>query len=56
MSLIRKMTFCIIVSILITACGGGGDSSSESPNNNQGNLQQNSNSFDVSTWDNFVWE
>lgn len=57
MSLIKKMTFCMIVSTLITACGGGGgSSSSESPNTNQSNLQQNSNSFDVSTWDNFVWE
>lgn len=54
MSLIRKMTFCIIVSAVITGCGGG--SSSESSNSNQDNLQQNSNSFDVATWDNFVWE
>lgn len=54
MNLIRKMTFCIIVSIVITGCGGGGSSSESS--NNQGNLQQNSNSFDVATWDNFVWE
>ena len=53
MEVYKKILGLCIVIIGLYACGGGGSSESS---NEQVNIQQNSNSFDVSTWDNFFWE
>ena len=52
MKIIKKVTWCILVSSILTACGGGGDT-----NTNAGaDINTENTNWDNAQWDKATWK
>ncbi len=52
MEILKKLAFCILASVLLTACGGGDTSS----NTEVGGVNTESTSWDNAQWDKATWK